>query len=368
MSEAGKATTRTIKVGYLARVEGEGNMYIKIEKGELKSLEFGIHEPPRFFEALLRGRKFTEAPDITARICGICPAAYLMSSIHAMEDATGAEITPWIRKARRFLYCGEHIQSHILHAYLLHAPDFLGYESSIHMAKDHPKEVEHGLRLKKIGNEIMEIIGGRATHPINVKVGGFYSAPPKRAMRAMVPMLEEACDMARAATKWVATLPFPEFDRKYLYVSLHHPAEYALNEGTIVSNNGLDITPEQFNETFEETHVLRSTALHCKLRKTGECYHVGPLARFANNFDQLSPDTKELAKAVGIDGKVTNPFKSIIVRCLEVFEFSNEALAFARDYEEPDSPCIELKPRAGEGHAMTEAPRGGLYHRYQTRR
>ncbi|MDR3424017.1 MAG: Ni/Fe hydrogenase subunit alpha [Alphaproteobacteria bacterium] len=364
MENAHNEKTTTIKVNYLARVEGEGNMYIDIEKGQLKSLNFGIHEPPRFFEAFLRGRKFSEAPDITSRICGICPIAYQMSSVHAMENALEVKITPWIRKMRRFLYCGEHIQSHILHAYLLHAPDFLGYESSIHMAKDHPQEVEHGLQLKKIGNEIMEMIGGRAVHPINVKVGGFYSAPSKKAMRDMVPMLDRACDMARAATKWVATLPFPEFERQYTYVSLHHPDEYAFNEGQIVSNKGLDITPAQFNATFEEIHVEHSNALHCRFRETGACYYNGPLARFANNFDQLSQGTRDLAREVGLDRIVSNPFKSILVRCLESFEYCKEALQIARDYEEPDSPSVPVHPQAGEGHAWTEAPRGGLYHHY----
>ena len=362
---ADKNRSTTIKVDYLARVEGEGNMYIEIKDGQLQALNFGIHEPPRFFEAFLRGRKFTEAPDITSRICGICPIAYQMSAVHAMEDAIGAKITPWIRQMRRFLYCGEHIQSHVLHAYLLHAPDFLGYESSLHMAQDHPREVELGLQLKKIGNEIMELIGGRAVHPINVKVGGFYKAPSKAQFRAIIPNLERARDMAYEASKWVATLPFPEFDRNYNYVCLHHPDEYAFSEGRIVSSKGLDIAPSEFNKIFEEFHVPHSNALHCRFREDGSCYHMGPIARFVNNYDQLADDTKALAKEIGFDRSVMNPFKSIIARCVETFEYCNEALRIARAYEEPDRPDIDLEIKAGEGHAMTEAPRGGLYHRYK---
>ncbi len=359
-----KKTTR-IEVDYLARVEGEGNMYIEIKDGKLQELHFGIHEPPRFFEAFLRGRKFTEAPDITSRICGICPVAYLMSSVHAMENALGTQITPWVHDMRRFLYCGENIQSHILHAYLLHAPDFLGYESSIHMAADHPKEVEHGLQLKKVGNEIMEIIGGRAVHPINIRVGGFYKAPTKKQMRDIIPVLEKAREMAYQACKWVATLPYPDFDRDYTYVCVHHPHEYAMSAGRIVSNRGLDIEPWQFNDVFEEHHVEYSNALHCRFRSDKSCYHMGPLARFVNNYDQLPDDSKALANEIGLGRDVRNPFKSIMARTLETYYCCGEALRIAQNYELPDKPYVDLDVRAGEGHAMTEAPRGGLYHRYR---
>ncbi len=357
--------TTKIQVDYLARVEGEGNMTIEVDKGELKEIYFGIHEPPRFFEAFLRGRKFTEAPDITARICGICPVAYQMSSVHAMEDAIGAKITPWVRDMRRFLYCGEHIQSHVLHAYLLHAPDFLGYESSIHMAADHPNEVEHGLQLKKVGNDIMELIGGRAVHPINVKVGGFYSAPTKKQMRDIIPVLEKARDMAYEATKWVSTLPFPEFERDYIYTSLRHPDEYPFNEGNLISNRGLDMPPADFNKVFEEVHVKYSNALHCRFRDTQECYLSGPMARWVLNHDRLPDDVLSLADEVGLDKNCMNPFKSIIARCLETFYCCGEALRIAQNYDLPDAPSIELEVKAGEGHAITEAPRGTLYHRYK---
>ncbi|MCM2272016.1 MAG: nickel-dependent hydrogenase large subunit, partial [candidate division Zixibacteria bacterium] len=160
---------RTIKVDYLARVEGEGSVLVKIKGDKVQDVKFGIFEPPRFFEAFLRGRHFTEAPDITARICGICPVAYQMSSVHAMETACGVTVGGQLRALRRLLYCGEWIESHVLHIYMLHAPDFLGYEDSIQMAADFPGIVTRGLALKKLGNEIMTVIGGREIHPVNVK-------------------------------------------------------------------------------------------------------------------------------------------------------------------------------------------------------
>ena len=179
MSDSHSGGTRTIKVDYLARVEGEGAMFIKIRNNTLEDVKLKIFEPPRFFEGLLRGRAFTEAPDITSRICGICPVAYQMSAIHAIEHACGVRVEGPLRELRRLIYCGEWISSHVLHIYMLHAPDFLGYPSAVEMAKDHPQAVERGLALKKIGNDIMTLLGGREIHPINARVGGFYRVPAR---------------------------------------------------------------------------------------------------------------------------------------------------------------------------------------------
>src|SRR5512135_1377987 len=176
-SKSTKARVSTIKVDYLARVEGEGSLFVKIKDNTVEDVQFKIFEPPRFFEAFMRGRKFSEAPDITARICGICPVAYQMSSVHAMENALGVKVEGQLRALRRLLYCGEWIESHALHVYMLHAPDFLGYQDAIQLAKDNPEIVQRALRLKKIGNDLVTLIGGREIHPVSVRVGGFYRVP-----------------------------------------------------------------------------------------------------------------------------------------------------------------------------------------------
>jgi sulfhydrogenase subunit alpha len=186
--------SKTIRVDYLARVEGEGALYVKIKENKVIDVKLKIFEPPRFFEAFLRGRSFTEALDITARICGICPIAYQMSSCHAMEDACGVRVDGQLRALRRLIYCGEWIESHVLHVAMLHAPDFLGYESAIHMAKDHPDLVQKALKLKKIGNELVTFLGGREIHPINVRVGGFYKVPTKSELQSLVEDLKWARD------------------------------------------------------------------------------------------------------------------------------------------------------------------------------
>ena len=357
--------TKTIKVDYLARVEGEGAFKVVIRDGKVKSAELSIFEPPRFFEAFLRGRAFTEAPDFVARICGICPVAYQMSSVHAMENALGVTVDGPLRELRRLLYCGEWIESHVLHVHMLHAPDFLGYEGAIDMARDHGDAVRRGLKVKKAGNDIVNFIGGREIHPINVCVGGFYRVPKKREFAELTEKLKWGRDAARDVVRWVSGFDFPERERDYTFVSLRHPGEYPFSEGHIVSNRGLDIDVADYDKHFEEMHVARSTALQSRLKQTGEPYLVGPLARYALNFDKLSPLAQEAAREAGLGPTCTNPYKSIVVRAVETLYAFDEALRVIESYEEPERPFVPVEPRAATGYGATEAPRGLLYHRYQ---
>jgi coenzyme F420-reducing hydrogenase alpha subunit len=356
--------TRTIKVDYLARVEGEGGLTIRVRDGKVLGVQLRIFEPPRFFEAFLRGRAFTEAPDITARICGICPVAYQMSAVHALEAALGVPVDGALRALRRLLYCGEWIESHALHIYLLHAPDFLGYPDAVSMAADHREAVERGLKLKKAGNEILTLLGGREIHPINVRVGGFYRVPTRAELRPLAERLAWAREAALATVRWVAGFEFPDFTPDYEFVALRHPAEYPLNEGRIVSSGGLDCTARDYDLHFVEEQVPHSNALHSTLRGRGP-YLVGPLARYALNSDRLSPLAKEAARAAGLGPVVRNPFQSIVVRAVEVLWACDEALGIIAAYEPPPRPAVEATPRAATGHAATEAPRGLLYHRYR---
>jgi sulfhydrogenase subunit alpha len=339
-------------------------MLVTIRDGKVIDVKLKIFEPPRFFEAFLRGRKFTEAPDITARICGICPVAYQMSACHAMEHACGVHVEGPLRALRRLIYCGEWIESHVLHIYMLHAPDFLGYESAIHMAQDHRNLVQRGLQLKKAGNEIVAFLGGREIHPINVRVGGFYKVPSKSELAPLAERLKWGRDAALETVRWVAAFPFPDFDQDYEFVALNHPGEYPLNEGRIVSNKGLDIEVQDYDASFVEEHVQWSNALHSTIKGRG-AYFCGPMARFNLNFAKLRPVAQQAAGEAGLGSACCNPFKSIIVRSIEVLHACDEALAIIKSYEPPDSPAVEVHPRAGTGYACTEAPRGSLYHRYR---
>jgi sulfhydrogenase subunit alpha len=356
--------SRTINVDYLARVEGEGALTVKVRNNAVSDVKFRIFEPPRFFEAFLRGRKFHEAVDITARICGICPVAYQMSAMHAMEMACDVKVDGQLRQLRRLLFCGEWIESHVLHIYLLHAPDFLGYQDAIQMAKDHGELVKMALKLKKIGNDVMVLVGGREIHPINPRVGGFYRVPTKAELDELVKPLEWALQAALDTVTFTATLPFPELDPGYEYVSLRHPDEYAITEGRIVSSKGIDIDNSRFLDIFEEQHVAHSTSLQAVIKERGD-YLTGPLARYNNNFAQLPGIAQDAARKVGLTETCPNPFKSIIVRAVETVFACDEALRLIREYEMPDRASIEVTPRAGVGHGCTEAPRGILYHRYE---
>ena len=364
MSE--RKRTRTIRTDLLARVEGEGAMFVRVDDGDVVDVKLRIYEPPRFFEALLRGRAFTEAPDITARICGICPVAYQMSAVRAMEDACGVAIDEGpIRDLRRLLYCGEWIESHTLHVYMLHAPDFLGYTSVVEMARDHREIVEQGLQMKKAGNALMAAVGGREVHPINVRVGGFYRAPTRAELLAAAEPLKISLETALDTVAWAGTLPFPDVDREPELVALRDPAgAYPIDLGRIVSDHGLDVAPARFAEQIVEEHVEHSNALHARLRDRGS-YLTGPLARYGLAAGGLWPTAREAAAAAGLGSVCRNPFQSIVVRAVELVQACDEALALIDAYEEPDAPAVEVVARRAVGHGATEAPRGLLYHRYE---
>jgi sulfhydrogenase subunit alpha len=356
---------RTIRVAALTRVEGEGGLYVRLRGRDVEEVRLEIYEPPRLFEALLRGRSIEDVADIVARICGICPVAYQMSAVHAIERALGIVVPPEIRALRRLLYCGEWIESHALHVHLLHAPDFLGYDSGLSLARDHREEVHRGLQLKKHGNALLEVLGGRAIHPINVAVGGFYRLPRREELTALIPDFEWGLEAAVATTRWVAGFEFPEFSRNYDLVSLVHPDEYPMKEGYIASTDGLHLDVAQFEQEFQEQQVPHSTALHAVRAGSSRPYLVGPLARVGLNFDKLSPTARRLIDELSIEWPCGNPYQSIVARGLELVHAFEEGLSILRSYRPPKTPRVEFQPRAGLGCAATEAPRGLLYHRYE---
>lgn len=357
--------TRTIQVGALSRVEGEGALRVVLDGDAVVDAQLAIYEPPRFFEALLRGRPLEDTPDITARICGICPIAYQMTSVHALEDALGIKISPEIRKLRRLLYCGEWIESHALHIHLLHIPDFFGCDDSIQLAKRFPQEVNRGLRLKKHGNQLLEVLGGRAVHPVNVAVGGFFRVVKRTELSDLIDDFQWGLDAAIEVTRWVAGLDFPDFTRDYEMVALLGDNEYPLNEGRIASTQGWSIDVADFEHRFQEQQVPHSTALHSVRMPQQSPYFVGPLARVNLNRDRLSPTARQLSEQVNIDWPCFNPYQSIVARALEIVHAYEEALKIIRDYQPFSPPRVTYQPQAGEGVSATEAPRGLIYHRYR---
>lgn len=358
--------SRTINVDYLARVEGEGALFIEISGEHVHDVKLKIFEPPRFFEAFLKGRDFSEAPDITARICGICPVAYQMSAIAAMENLLSLDVGEPIHQLRRLMYCGEWIESHALHVYMLHAPDFLGFDDAIQMSKKHPEIVKDGLFMKKWGNEIIRLFGGREVHPINNKVGGFYKIPETKEIQTLLDNLYPARDKAYNAITWLANLDFPDFNMDYEFVALSHPDEYPMARGQLVSNKGLKISANQFENEIEEFQVKHSTALHARLKKRDN-YLVGPMARYNISGHQLSKRTLSAAKDCHFESQCTNPFRSIIVRGLEILYAFDEAIRILENAKDIDKikPNVTPTIKQGIGFGITEAPRGCLYHKYE---
>jgi coenzyme F420-reducing hydrogenase alpha subunit len=359
------AAETTYRVAGLTRVEGEGSLYLRVADGRVEEAQLGIFEAPRYFERLVVGRTPDEVIDIVARICGICPIAYQMSAVHAFEALFGVAIEPATRALRRLLYCGEWIESHALHVYLLHAPDFLGYPSAIELARDHRAVVEQGLALKKVGNRLVSILGGRPIHPVSVCVGGFTRAPRRSELEAFRPDLERALELAKATVSFVAGLSAPAFERDPRLVSLHHTADYPMNEGRIVSTDGLDLAVDAWEDAFHEDHVPWSNALQARTH-AGETYALGPSSRVTLAADQLHPAAREALDATGLAEQIRrNPFRSIVARAVELVHATAEALDIVTAYEPPTQAAVPWRPRAGVAAWATEAPRGLLFHRYE---
>jgi coenzyme F420-reducing hydrogenase alpha subunit len=364
--------TRTIQVRAMARVEGEGGFRLRMRDGQVEDLQLNIFEPPRFYEAFLRGRDFQEVPDVVARICGICPVAYQMSACHALERALGVfdQIDPAIRDLRNLFYCGEWIESHLLHMFLLHLPDFLGYESAMSMAQEHRDLVARSLRIKKAGNAIVAMLGGRSVHPVGACVGGFYQAPSPGDTASLLPELQacrdEMCDLVLLLPKIVT---FPNFSQDYEFVALCPEDEYPMNLGRIKSNQGLDVDQEEFGDAIEEHQVDYSTALHAAIKRRGP-YLVGPLARLNLNAEKLHPCAADLVPRVcdAVDARLPwrNSYLSLMARGLEVVHALALAADLLENYQAPSPPRISPPPQAGVGGHGTEAPRGLCWHQYRT--
>jgi sulfhydrogenase subunit alpha len=366
MRTGGLGLRRLIKTDYLARVEGEGGVVIEIKDGKVSKVHMRIFEAPRFFEAFLRGRAPQDVIDFTARICGICPVAYQMSAVHALEKIFGVTVTQPVRDLRRLMYCGEWIESHALHIFLLQGPDFYGLESAW-AGKEYLEFAKKGLRLKKIGNEILTAIGGRPVHPVSVRVGGFFRTPGRKVFTALLPELEKAYAESLAAIKWVSGLDFGDHLLETEFVSLGNVEEYPMNEGRVVSTKGLDASVGDFLESLQEYQVDYSTALHSAIKRDGTAspYVVGPLSRLNLNHKRLPPEIRSAMEESGISLPVRNLRMGIVARSVELAYAFYEAIRLIRGYEEPDRPYVDFEPSAGIAAWATEAPRGVLVHRYE---
>jgi sulfhydrogenase subunit alpha len=366
MHTGGYGLRRLIKTDYLARVEGEGGVVIEITDGVVSKVHMKIFEAPRFFEAFLRGRPHQDVIDFTARICGICPVAYQMSSVHAIEKIFGVTVSEPVRKLRRLLYCGEWIESHALHVYLLQGPDFYGLESAW-AAKEYLEIAKKGLRFKKLGNDIITILGGRPIHPVSVRAGGFFSVPDRKTLSSLLPELGKAYEESLQAIRWSASLDFVDSVVDTDFISLGNTAEYPMNEGRVISTMGLDTSFEDFLGSIQEYQVDYSTALHSgiKMESTVSPYIVGPLSRLNLNHEKLPDGIRSAMNEAGISLPIRNVRMAIIARVIEISYAFHEAIRIISTYYEPDRPYDDFEPSGGVATWATEAPRGTLVHRYE---
>lgn len=348
----------------LTRVEGEGRLLVRVEGGVVEDVFLNIFEPPRFFEGILRGRKYSSVMDITARICGICPVAYQISSVQAIESIFGVEIPPEIEDLRRLLYYGEWMQSHVLHVFFLHLPDFLGVSSIFEINRINPDIVKDALKLKAFSGKLVEIIGGRVSHPVNIKVGGFYRAPEKTEFDTLLKDINQVYETSLKLLDFLAKLDYPDYEvDDMLFVSLIDGENYPILKGDVYSSDGLVISKDEFLDYFQEYEVPHSNAKFCR-RRDGKHYIVGPLARFNNSFELLLEETRRLAISYGVTPPVKNPFRSILVRMLETVDCILRTEEKLKKYTWIDNPSVSYQVRPGKGCGVSEAPRGVLWHTY----
>lgn len=357
--------SKRIEVHHVTRVEGHGNIVVEVADGKLKETRFDVTETPRFFEAMLRGRPYTEASHITSRICGICATGHATASLRASEKALGVIPSEQTQLLRKLTFHGEILDSHILHVYMLVAPDFLGVGSVIPLATSHPEVVLRALRMKKLAGDLCAAVSGRHTHPIAMSVGGFTHFPSIADLESLRQRLVASRADVDATVELCASLPWPQFERDTEYVSLTKRDEYAFIDGEIITSDGARMPAEDYPTVTNEHIISHSSAKHTKHRR--ESYMVGALARFNNNYSQLHPRAKEAAQALGLTPKVTNPYLNSAAQVVEVVHCVEDAINIIDQLLErgvQPEPLASVNQIPGVGVGVCEVPRGLLIHHY----
>jgi len=354
-----------INIHDVTRVEGHGDVVLDVQSGEIKELKLAITESPRFFEAFLLGRKWYEAAHITCRICGICSVGHTSASLQAMENALGVEISDQTLLLRKLTFAGETLQSHYLHAFYLVAPDLLGVPSVLPLVASHPEVVKMALRLKRLGNDICCTVAGRHIHACAMKVKAFPKVPQAEDLPALRQRLADSVADLHATVALLQTLALPQFERDMEFTALHHPDEYALYRGEVIrSTKTGDTAIPDYRQQVREFVAPHSHAKH--VTSAVGPYMVGALARFNINYDQLRPESKEVAAALGLQPVCYNPFMNTIAQVVECVECTLDGIEFIDRLVDmglhEEDMTVEVK--AGRGVGASEVPRGTLYHEY----
>lgn len=352
---------------YISRIEGEGGIDLFVSRdGELEDVKVNIFEPPRFFEAFMVGRKYDELMELAARICGICPVSHEISALRAVEDALSVEVSDTTRRLRKMMAMSAYVSSHILSIYFLTIPDYYGCKDIIEVAKENTTLLKRGLELKKLGNDLTQLIGGKSVHPVTAVVGGFTNKISKTDANAIKKSFIRAKDEVLESISVFKELDIPKFERKCEHIAISRKDGYAINEGELASTEGIKAKQSDYRQFILETQVPHSTAKHSIVNERSS-YLVGPLARVNINFDQLSSDAKQAARDAGLRVPSFSPFDSPLARIVEVVHSMDECVAILETMPYDEEP-MPVEGGAGEGYAITEAPRGVNYHNYSINR
>jgi coenzyme F420-reducing hydrogenase alpha subunit len=354
-----------IDIHHLSRVEGHGNIRIKIKDGRLKEARWEVVETPRFFEAILVGKKWDNVPYISGRICGICSISHTLAGIRAVENAFGIVPTEQTKKLRLLLKHMETLQSHVLHLYFLAAPDFLKKGSVFPLIESNRAMVQRALRIKQLANDMCDCIGGRRIHPTRTVVGGFTMLPEKKELKEFKYRLEDIMDDLVLTTDIFRKFKIPDFERETEFVSLKGNGEYPFIGGDLISTDGVHKKEHEYKKMTNEYTVKQSTAKWSRLSR--ESFAVGALARLNNNFPLLHPAAEEVARSFGLIPVNHNPFMNNIAQLVECIHVVMESIDLIDELLDSkwEEPRLEVKPRSGIGVGAVEAPRGILYQCYE---
>ena len=360
------ASKLDIHVHHVTRVEGHGNIVLRASDGHVERVEWQVPEAPRFFEAMVRGRSYEDIQTIVSRICGICSVTHSFAAIKAIEDAMGLQVSEQVDKIRMLLHYSEQLESHSLHVGYLVAPDLLGQKSVVPLAASHPDVVKTVIRLHRAGNQWMEELGGRMTHPVTIKPGGLSRLPTEAYLRQLQATLKACIPDLKTLASVVLSLAdkLPAFERPTEYVALVQPGHYSFYHGDIGTTDGKPMPVAKFEQAVNEYVTPQSTAKWCKWHR--DSYLVGALARYNLNADHLHPLAKETAKMFGLKKGCTNPFMNNVAQVIESVQVVEDSLILIDELLtrgiKPET--LKVTPREGEGAGAVEAPRGILFHRY----
>jgi coenzyme F420-reducing hydrogenase alpha subunit len=355
-----------VDVHHIARVEGHGNIHVRVKEGMLQEARWDVVETPRYFEVMLKGKHYTSASLLTSRICGICSIAHSLTSLEATEAALGVDPPPLARKLRLLAKHGETLQSHYLHLFFLAAPDFLGLQSAIPLLDTNPEVVDIARRLKGLANDLCDVVAGRTTHPIAFKVGGVTTRPKPQKLLALRDRLARSVDDVAATADLIASFDLPDFVRETEFVSLRGTGDdgYPFIGRQMISTDGVEKGRDDYLAMTNEFVDGNNTSKWCKLSR--DAFAVGALARFNVNADRIHPEARKVADRFGLAPVCHNPFMNNVAQLVECVHCTHESIRLIDELADDEGELsVDVTPRAGAGVGAVEAPRGILYHRYE---